>query len=526
MTDARPRGKRKTWVTGFVAAGLTTGLLAAPPAHSVVGDQVADGTDQFTVKLHIGNAVESDRSCTGTLVDQQWVLTAASCFAADPQQGFKVPAGAPPYTTLVTLDGNRPGAGAVLKQSVKELVPHPDRDLVMARLNDPTTAQNPLDGPFPETSAATVGSTAPAQGDQLRATGFGRTKDEWVPDRAHTGSFGVDTVSPTTLAISPSAVGGGALCKGDAGAPVLNSSRRVVAVVTAAWDGGCFNSEETRTGAVATRVDDIADWVQRVRLKSRQQHITDVMTAADFNDDGRTDIAALMADDLVHVFYGRPDGTLEFGTHASALGRGTHKQLIAGDFTEDKGVEVIGVETDGDLMLAKRRTQLPLPVLWQHEKLWTDATWKNGLPAATLSTGSAGRDTVVIQWPDGSLYTYTRDASGKLVNKKTAVWPDKTWKKRHIATGDFNSDGRDDIAAVGTDGALSLYPGKADGTFDKARSMWHDKTWTTTRPVMGGDFNGDGKADLAAVNSSGDLRWYEGDGTGKLALSRSMWPTV
>jgi hypothetical protein len=40
------------------------------------------------------------------------------------------------------------------------------------------------------------------------------------------------------------------------------------------------------------------------------------------------------------------------------------------------------------------------------------------------------------------------------------------------------------------------------------------------------DFNGDGKADLAALQADGDLRWYAGDGQGGLAAGRSMWPTL
>ena len=527
VTDTRPRGARMAWAVGFAVTGLTAGLVVATPAQSVVGAQVADATDEFAVKLHIGWGSDNERSCSGTLVDQQWVLTAASCFAADPQQGFKVAAGEPPSTTLVTIDGDRAPLSALAKQRVQELVPHPSRDLVMARLNDPTTFQDPLDGPFPDISVATVATTPLTQGDQLRAVGFGRTKDEWLPSRAHAGSFGVDTVNTATLGISPSAAGA-ALCKGDAGAPVLNAAGRVAGVVTASWDGGCFNSAETRTGAVATRVDDIAEWVQRVRLTSRKEHITDVMTSADFNDDGRTDVASLMANGSMQVFYGRPDGTLEFGRPLSALGRSTHKQIIAGDFDAASGPEVISVDgADGDLLLGKR-SALPIPnrEIWGYAALWREATWKTGLPVAALRTGTAGRDTLLFQWPDGSLYTYKRDANGKLVNQKQSMWPDKTWKKKHIATADFNGDGRDDIAAVAADGALHLYPGKTDGTFDKARLMWPDKTWTTSRPVMGGDFNGDGKADLAAVQANGDLRWFAGDGKGGLAAGKSMWPTV
>ncbi|AVV42012.1 hypothetical protein C6376_11835 [Streptomyces sp. P3] len=52
------------------------------------------------------------------------------------------------------------------------------------------------------------------------------------------------------------------------------------------------------------------------------------------------------------------------------------------------------------------------------------------------------------------------------------------------------------------------------------------RTWTTVRPVLGPDFNGDGKADPAAPMANGDLRWYAGDGNGGPAVSKSMWPTV
>ncbi|WP_405820011.1 VCBS repeat-containing protein [Streptomyces sp. NBC_01390] len=56
--------------------------------------------------------------------------------------------------------------------------------------------------------------------------------------------------------------------------------------------------------------------------------------------------------------------------------------------------------------------------------------------------------------------------------------------------------------------------------------MWPDKTWTSERPVLGGDFNGDGKADIAAMRTDGDLRLYAGDGNGGLAASRTMWPSL
>ena len=521
MKDVRPRSTRMVWATGLAAAGLTTGLLAAAPAQSVVGDQVADGADQYTVKVHVAGGTDNERACSGTLVDQQWVLTAARCFAADPQQATALTKGAPPLPAVVTADGNKPSAKAERDQKVQEIVPYPGRDLVLARFN-PLSADDALGGPFPDIASAQVSGAAPVQGDQLRAVGYGRTKLAWTPERAHTGAFAVDVVAPTTLAISPAT--GSALCKGDAGGPVLNASGRVVGVVSAAWDGGCLNSQETRTGAVATRVDDIADWVQQVRLSSRQKQITDVMTAADFDGDGVTDIASLMKPGYAQVFHGRQDGTLQFGGSLTGAGRGDQKRLVAGDFDKTRGPELISADDAGNLVLHGQRAWPP--GRYDRSLLWTDAAWKNGLPVAALRTGTAARDTLLFQWADGSLYTYKRDAEGNLVNQKKAMWPDKTWKKKLIATADFTGDGRDDIAAVAADGALHLYPGKTDGTFDKARSMWPDKTWGGMRVVLGGDFDGDGKGDLAAVTTAGDLRLYSGDGKGTLAAGRTMWPKV
>jgi hypothetical protein len=528
VTHSRSSRKRTAWVAGTLAAGLAAGLLGASPAQSVVGDQIPDDGDKFTVKLHVDFGKDNERACSGTLVDAQWVLTSASCFAADPQHATKPKAGKPPYPTLVSADGLTPTATAAQeKQQVLQLVPHPDRDLVMARIDDPDKVENPLAGPFPDISEAKVTTTAPTQGQQLTVVGYGRTKTEWAPLKAHSGTFGVDGVGAATLALSPAS--GGAVCPGDAGGPVLDAHGDVTAVVTGSWGGGCINSDETRTGAVATRVDDIADWVQRVRMATHQKFTRDAMSAADFNGDGRTDVVSAMQDGSVQVFYARPDGTLQFGTRLAGIGGDSAREILAGDFDPAvAGSEIVEVLEDGTLLLVSRREiPRPRPVsLWTRHRLWTDPAWKDAGPAAVLHSSVKGRDTLLVQWGDGSLYSFKRDADGNLVNQKKSMWPDKTWKKEHIATGDFNGDGREDIAAVASDGTLGLYPGKADGTFDKARSMWPKDDFTSYRPVLSGDFNGDGNDDFAYMEVNGELSLYAGNGKGGLAPGKSMWPVV
>src|SRR5262249_41406660 len=67
-----------------------------------------------------------------------------------------------------------------------------------------------------------------------------------------------------------------------------------------------------------------------------------------------------------------------------------------------------------------------------------------------------------------------------------------------VAIGDFNGDGKPDLAVVNNDGnTVSLLLGKAGGTFQKA------PTYVAGNGANGlavGDFNGDGVLDLAVAN--------------------------
>jgi hypothetical protein len=72
---------------------------------------------------------------------------------------------------------------------------------------------------------------------------------------------------------------------------------------------------------------------------------------------------------------------------------------------------------------------------------------------------------------------------------------------------DFNGDGRADLLARDSSGVLWLYPGNGTGALlprVKIGSGWNTMT-ALTGP---GDLNGDGRADLLARDSSGVLWFY------------------
>ncbi|MEV5162824.1 S1 family peptidase, partial [Streptomyces sp. NPDC053728] len=238
------RTSRGVRAIALLAATAAVGSVTfASPAQAIISDAAAANTYTFTAKIKIGDA---GRVCTGTLVNNQWLLTAASCFADDPAS---LVAGAPARTSTATIGRTDLTSTTGQVRAITQLVPRADRDLVLAKL------ATPVSGP----SFLHPATAAPAAGESLTGAGYGRTADTWVPDSLHAGSFAVKAVESTTVSID-----GTPVCKGDSGAPVFrekNGRPELVAIASRSWQGGCLGSEETRTGAVASRVDDIRAWI-------------------------------------------------------------------------------------------------------------------------------------------------------------------------------------------------------------------------------------------------------------------------
>ncbi|MFJ2722866.1 LamG-like jellyroll fold domain-containing protein [Streptomyces sp. NPDC087437] len=252
---------RASLAGGLLAAAFAGGLLTPVSAQAVTGTAALEGEYAFTAKLDIGS-YENQRACSGVLVNTNWVLTAASCFTDDPSQDPQVAAGKPKWATTATIGRTDLSKTAGQVRQVTELVPHGDRDLVLARLATPVTNITPI----------MLGSSVPTAGEELRSTGYGRTKNEWVPNRLHSGAFNMDSVGSTEVNITGR--DGAAVCLGDTGGPVFRvtgGKAELVAVNSRSWQGGCLGNDETRTGAVSTRTDDVTGWIQRVRLAGKRE---------------------------------------------------------------------------------------------------------------------------------------------------------------------------------------------------------------------------------------------------------------
>lgn len=92
-----------------------------------------------------------------------------------------------------------------------------------------------------------------------------------------------------------------------------------------------------------------------------------------------------------------------------------------------------------------------------------------------------------------------------------------------IAVGDFNGDGRDDMAVVGqgATGVVSVLLSNADGSFAPATNY---ATGASPIDAAAGDLNADGKLDLVVVGGDVSVLLGNGDGTFATAVSYAAAP--
>ena len=183
--------------------------------------------------------------------------------------------------------------------------------------------------------------------------------------------------------------------------------------------------------------------------------------AGDFNEDGRMDVAVTdVAGAAVDVLLGKGDGTLLAATrYATGAGPG--------------GIAVEDFNRDGHLDLITNNKEA-------------------GTVSVLLGTGK------------GSFAPKHDSPAG--------------FRPNSLVVGDFNVDGRPDAAVVdpergGLNGALIVLPGLGDGTFGDAV-----ETFVRGYPfsVAAGDWNGDGKTDIAVADlqSPSTVQTFAGHGDG------------
>jgi hypothetical protein len=197
------------------------------------------------------------------------------------------------------------------------------------------------------------------------------------------------------------------------------------------------------------------------------------ITTADFNNDGNVDLAtADYLNSKVSILLGNGDGTFQKPLKFSAP---APVALAGGHFGKGSTLDLLVVESGG--------------------------------------TGH------------GTLGLYSGKGDGTF--RKSGTYP-LGIESNGVAVGDFNGDGRDDVAVVNKGagdktGSLMLFFGKGDGTLGKSKIY---KLPGTPLSITTGDLNGDGYLDIVVAKYSGQsVAVFLNDGKGNFG-NPADYPTV
>ncbi len=251
---------------------------------------------------------------------------------------------------------------------------------------------------------------------------------------------------------------------------------------------------------------------------------TTALTVADVNGDGKNDIVASNQQGAdVTVLLGDGNGTVQDasvgyaigGTRLTATGVVLPPALVA-DFNKDGHNDVIVPDElysfvylpgfgDGSFRSAVDYYSGPITPI-------NGNGYQTSVAIASGDFNGDGRPDFVVGnnyafgKTEGNITVFLSNGDGTLkpgVNYGSKAFP-TNFQFQFVAVGDFNGDGKLDIAATDTvNGGIQIFTGNGDGTFTQGSTYRTEPSSVTTYSTLGiiaGDFNGDGKTDLAVVN--------------------------
>ncbi|PZR94452.1 MAG: hypothetical protein DLM69_12480 [Candidatus Chloroheliales bacterium] len=233
------------------------------------------------------------------------------------------------------------------------------------------------------------------------------------------------------------------------------------------------------------------------------------VTAGDFNLDGKLDLAVAnygVDNAGLAVLLGNGDGTFQPAQIYQTFG--LPNSVAVGDFNRDGIPDIATGNTSG------RHVSVFLgngDGTFQAQRSLPTSAQISGVAVGDFNR-DANLDIITVSYNDNLLVVFLGNGDGSFQAAQFfpafGIW---------VVAGDFNNDGKLDTAVVSFDNSVGVLLGNGDGTFQAAQSY---AVGTNPLTAVVADFNADGRLDIVTANSnSNNVSMLQGRGDGTFAAA-------